>query len=71
MVFSFQHLRLECTIRSRALHQRCEAVGVDAARRGVWKQPVYKTHLDKGQLWGTTQNRGAPEKDESNSRVGS
>lgn len=70
MVFSFQHLRLECTIRA-ALHQRCEAVGVDAVRQGVWKQPVYKTHLDKGQLGGTTQNRGAPEKDVSASRVGS
>lgn len=43
-----------------ALHQRCEAVGVDAAKQGVWKQPVYKAHLDKGQLGGTSQNRGAP-----------
>lgn len=58
-------------LSERALHQRCEAVGVDVARQGVWKQPVYKTHLDKGQLGGTTQNTGAPEKDESTSRVGS
>lgn len=66
MVSSFQHLRLECT-SEQALHQRCEAVGVNTAKQGVWKQPVYKAHLDKGQLGGTAQNRGAPGKDEGNS----
>lgn len=54
-------------LSEQALHQRCEAVGVETAKQGVWKQPVYKAHLDKGQLGGTTQNRGAPGKDEGNS----
>lgn len=53
-------------LSEQALHQRCESVGVDTAKQGVWKQPVYKAHLDKGQLGGTTQNRGAPGKDEGN-----
>lgn len=42
-------------------------LGVNTAKQGVWKQPVYKAHLDKGQLGGTAQNRGAPGKDEGNS----
>lgn len=35
-------------LSEQALHQRCESVGVDTAKQGVWKQPVYKAHLDKG-----------------------
>lgn len=53
-------------LSEQALHQRGESAGVDTAKQGVWKQPVYKAHLDKGQLGGTTQNRGAPGKDEGN-----
>ena len=55
------------------MHYQCSpyisaarAVGVDTAKQGVWKQPVYKAHLDKGQLGGTTQNRGAAGDDEKN-----
>lgn len=60
MVSSFQHLQLECAIRARRPYISAERpVGVDAAQQGVWKQPVYKAHLDKGQLGGTAQNRGA------------
>lgn len=33
-------------LSEQALHQSCEALGVDTAKQGVWKQPVYKTHLD-------------------------
>lgn len=36
--------------RSRPYISVARQLGVDAARQGVWKQPVYKTHLDKGQL---------------------
>ncbi len=30
----------------QALLQSCEAMGVDTTKQGVWKQPVYKAHLD-------------------------
>lgn len=33
-------------LSEQALHQSCEAVGVNTAKKGVWKQPVYKAHLD-------------------------
>lgn len=46
MVSSFQHMRLECTIRAGPACQSCEALGVDTVEQGVWKQPVYKAHLD-------------------------
>lgn len=37
---------------SRPYISAVRPVGVDAANQGVWKQPVYKAHLDKGQLGG-------------------
>lgn len=33
-------------LSGQALHQSCEAAGVDTAKQGVWKQRVYKAHLD-------------------------
>lgn len=41
--------------QSRPYISVARQLGVDAARQGVWKQPVYKTHLDKGQLGGGGQ----------------
>lgn len=37
-------------LSEQALHQSCEAVGVDTAKQGVWKRPVYKGHLDGAKL---------------------
>lgn len=46
MVSSFQHMQLECTIRPGHARQSCKALGVDTTEQGVWKQSVYKAHLD-------------------------
>lgn len=48
-------------LSKRALRPSSEAAGVDAAEQGVWKQPVYKAHLDGAERrvnrgGGATQN---------------
>lgn len=37
-------------LSERAIHHSCEVVGVDKAKQGVWKQAVYKVHLDGAEL---------------------
>lgn len=55
-------------LSTQALHLSCEAGGVNTAKKGVWKQAVYKAHLDRAELrvnWrGQLQNRGLVWKDE-------
>lgn len=42
--------------QGQALHQSCEELGVDTAKQGVWKQAVYKAHLDG--TWLRVNSRG-------------
>lgn len=58
----------ECTI-----HHGCEVVGVDKAKQGVWKQAVYKVHLDRVELRvnkGKTLNREVQWKYQGNNTAG-
>lgn len=57
-------------LSEQALHQSCEAVGVDAAKQRCVETACLQGSsgwgIARGQLRGTTQNRGAPRKDEGN-----
>lgn len=57
-------------LSEQALHQSCEAVGVDNAEQRCVETACLQGSsgwgIAKGQLEGTTQNRGAPWKDEGN-----
>ena len=62
-------------LSEQALHQSCEAVGVDAAKQRCVETACLQGSsgwgIAKGQLEGTTQNRGAPWKDEGHNTAGS